>query len=234
MSLSEMTRARTLIALAATAAALSLGACASDGAGLAAAQATVPTPIDQYPMQAVEAPIELALAAHPTGLSPNQRTMLADFARRWREQGGGPVLVRTPDGASAGPASTLAHQAADVLTASGVAARSIRLGGYPEARPGAPVVVSFASYAVAIPDCSGQWGNLMSTGENRVRGNFACTVHANMAAQLADAHDLVEPRPMDPADGTRRADVLAKYRQGIKTSSERDDQARGTLSSVGK
>lgn len=222
---------RRLPALTAVAGACALAACAHDGApSLTDTQAKALTPIEQYPLRANEAPVELALAAHSTGLSPNQRTMLSDFARRWREAGGGPVLVRAPD--SAGPESQVARQAADALLVAGVPRSAIRLGGYPEPHANAPVVVSFMGYQAEIADCSNQWGNLMSTGSNRVRANFGCSVHANMSAQIADPHDIVEPRPLDPGDGSRRADVLAKYRQGKKTSTERDDQARGTLSSV--
>ena len=59
-------------------------------------------------------------------------------------------------------------------------------------------------------------------------------VLARMAAQVANPADWARPRTLDPADAQRRAVVLDKYRKGELTSSEKDDNATGAVSSVVK
>lgn len=228
-----MRRSPATLAGLALATACMLTACAHDGAGAATAQAPVLTPLDQFPLSTTDAPTELALAAHPGGVSSNQRAALADFVRGWRETGGGPLLVRAPEGvADAGLGASAARRIADDLVAGGVSQGAIRLAGYPaQGRPGAPVLVSYIGTVAVIPDCSRNWDNVTSTKNNDVKRNFGCAEHANIAAMIADPREITTPHALDPADGTRRATVLAKYRAGEKTSSERDDQAKGTVSS---
>jgi pilus assembly protein CpaD len=47
---------------------------------------------------------------------------------------------------------------------------------------------------------------------------------------IANPADLLTPRQMDPADASRRENVLGKYRQGQMTSSAKDPQANGAVS----
>ena len=221
---------RPLLSLAAlVAASAGLGACVTDRpppAALAAAE-----PLDQYPMRVTRTPDDLALAAHPGGLSPAQRHALAAFAERWRAAGEGPIVVSAPTQApDAALAGRIAHEAVDSLAALGVPHRAVRLVGYSAGgRPGAPVLASFDRLAADIPNCADKWGNLTSTAGNRVNDSFGCSVHANMSAQISNPRDILEPVPLEPGDASRRMVVLGKYREGKITASDRDSQAKGTL-----
>jgi pilus assembly protein CpaD len=62
--------------------------------------------------------------------------------------------------------------------------------------------------------------------------SLGCAVAVNLAAMIADPSDLVGDQPMDPADMGRRSIVLSKYRLGEKTSSEKNDDASGAISSA--
>lgn len=231
---SRKTAPRGWAALLTAAAVCALSACAADPGPAARAQVGVLTPLDQYPMRASQGPSELALAAHPGGLSLNQRAALADFALRWREGGSSPLVIRSPAGGpSGGLAEATARQAAEVLAAHGVPSRAIQVSGY-AAAPGAPVpvLIGFVGWTAEVPDCAAAWGDVEATKDNLVKANFGCTVHSNLAVMIANPHDIVAPQAIDPADASRRADVLHKYRSGQKTSSERDEQAKGTVSST--
>lgn len=190
------------------------------------------TPLDQYPVRAVERTEDVALAVHAHGaLSPAQETALAGFARTWRESGGeASVVIQNP--AAAGPDGQLTAQAAaDRLVSLGVPATALRLGAYdagPE--PGAPVTARFGRLAVDAPDCSKGWDNLVATKDNTVSSHFGCANARNFAVMLADPRDLQGPRPVTPADAGRRAMVLDNYRKGAVTSSAKDDQANGAVS----
>ena len=99
-------------------------------------------------------------------------------------------------------------------------------------QPGAPVYARYARYEATGPDCRKGWDNLTSTLKNVASTHFGCAGAANLAAMVADAHDLERPSPTAPADSVRRAIVLDKYRQGIITSSPKDPQAQGVVSSA--
>lgn len=222
----------TLAGVAALAACLLTG-CAHDGVSAASTPPPALTPLDQFPLRASETPTELALAPHPGGLSSNQRIALSDFVRSWREAGSGPLIIRAPEGApGAGLGAAAANGIARDLVAGGVPQGAIQVTGYPaQGGPGAPVLVSFVGTAAVVPDCSRNWDNVVATRNNDVKRNFGCAEHANMAVMIADPREIDTPHRLDPADATRRAEVMAKYRKGDRTSSERDDQAKGTVSS---
>jgi DNA-binding NtrC family response regulator len=63
----------------------------------------------------------------------------------------------------------------------------------------------------------------------RARGPF---VAVNLAAMIANPSDLVGDQPTDPADIARRGIMFSKYRQGVRTSSERNNDASGAISTV--
>ena len=217
---------------AALGAALALSACAAVPPPANGRVEHALTPLDHYPVHAVERGEDVAVAVHPHGaLSPAQEAALAGFARSWREAGAAvPVVVSHPAGG--GPDAQLTAQAAaDRLVSFGVDPAALRLTAYdagPE--PGAPVTARFARLAAEAPDCSRGWDNLTSTLGNDVATHFGCAGAHNFAVMLADPRDLQTLRPMTPADAGRRAAVLDNYRKGAVTASAKDDQASGAIS----
>ena len=217
--------------LAAPAACLALGACATGGKPEIA---DAKTPLDQYAVRVTETPERLALSVHTGGLSSKQEAALTDFAQRWHESGAEAITVETPqNSAEEGDPRSTALAIGVSLTRLGVPEGRIRIvdvdaGGALKA----PVVARYARLQAVGPDCSGHWSNLVSTNSNAVTSHFGCAVTGNFAAQLADARDLARPAASEPADGVRRGVVLDKYRQGLITSSARDEQANGAVSSA--
>jgi pilus assembly protein CpaD len=190
------------------------------------------TPTEQYAIQVSQTPDQLALAPHREGLSPRQQSALSDFASRWRAMDGGQVVVRAPaSDADSGAAQASAEAAADFLHHLGVPSAELRVAAY-EGGAGAPVLVSFMTYEAHGPDCASNWDNLTSTGANKPSHHFGCAVTANFAAQIANPKDLVTTATLDPADNTRRAVIFDKYRKGQTTSSAKDSQANGAVSTA--
>lgn len=229
--------ARGLLVASAFAGGAVLTGCASTPAakGSATAAPAPRTPLDQYPIAVDQTPDRVALSIHAAGMSANQHAALAEFVRRWRESGGEEtVTLETPRNSQEAADPRLAAAAvARALSASGLPASVLRAVDYDAAgQPGAPVVARFDHYVAAIPDCTRGWENLTSTLKNQVSKHFGCAAAANLAAQVADARDLVRPADSAPADSARRAAVLEKYRQGAVTSSAKDAQAAGVVSSA--
>ena len=61
----------------------------------------------------------------------------------------------------------------------------------------------------------GEWPEdlVANTMENRNYHNFGCATQANLAAQVANPMDLVQPRGMTPIDAEQRYLVIQDYRE---------------------
>ncbi|MDO9223970.1 MAG: CpaD family pilus assembly protein [Caulobacter sp.] len=222
----------SLIRLMSIAAALALTACATDSTTMAGP--ATPTVLDSWSsrVQVVAQPEEIRLAPHPTGLSGAQARALAEFQTRWMLADGGAITVAAPVGTDGPGAYRVSADARAFLVSQGAAPDMVQLVGYDAAgAKDAPVVVGFKRYVAITPRC-GDWPQLTRTASNQPMSNLGCAVAANMAAQVANPGDLVAARPMDPADTGRRMTVLGKYRAGETTSSAKDEQASGAVSTV--
>jgi pilus assembly protein CpaD len=69
---------------------------------------------------------------------------------------------------------------------------------------------------------------------NRPHWNHGCASQRNLAAQVAEPADLVQPRADTPALTSRRATVLDKYRKGEGTATQNPDANKGKISDLGQ
>jgi pilus assembly protein CpaD len=69
---------------------------------------------------------------------------------------------------------------------------------------------------------------------NRPHWNHGCAIQRNLAAQVAEPADLVQPRADTPALTSRRATVLEKYRKGEGTATQNPDANKGKISDLGQ
>jgi len=213
---------------------LALGACASDPHPKVAAKDPPITPTERYPIEVRPEPLELKLGAHDDGLSPTQVGALRDFIARWNDADRTPITVKAP---SHGPNPSAVYRTAtgarDWLIAQGVPPDQVSIVGYDAAADAsAPVVIGFLRYIAKGPHCGRDWGNLADTFDNEVYKQFGCSITANIAAQVADPADLLRPRTETAPDAARREVVLDKYRQGDTTSTAKDAQASGAVSTA--
>ncbi len=222
-----MTRAALAGIVAATAV---LAGCAAD----TNPQNLSLTPTEHFGVQIASHPEQLALGLHASGLSVAQKAAIGQFVSQWRDDGGGPVSVRAPlDSASPAVARRMQDEASAYMAQLGVPRERLKMAGYvSHHNPSAPLLASYDRFDAQGPNCSGGWSNLTSTGHNSTFGHFGCAVTANLAAQIANPRDLVAPAVETPADNTRRAFIMTKYRQGAITSSAKDEQANGSVSST--
>lgn len=214
------------------AATLALSACASGPTAVAGP--VTPTVLDAWAarVQVVAQPEEIRLAPHPTGMSGTQARALADFHARWILAEGGVITVAAPLGTEGPGAYRVSADARAFLVSQGATPDQVQLVGYdPAGAPDAPIVVGFKRNIAITPRCGG-WTAVTSTASNQPMGNLGCAVSANMAAQVANPGDLLGARPMDPADTGRRMTVLGKYRAGETTSTAKDEQASGAVSTA--
>ncbi len=213
--------------------AASLAACANSYDKKVEASGAL-TPTEQFAIKVTPHEDQIMLAPHAEGVSPAQSAALADLVDRWRDAGSGDIKIQTPAHGGEDAFRSVA-MIQDALMALGVAADKIHLGDYDAGlRPHAPIVVAYTQYEAKGPVCGRDWESFTHSAENNVSNNFGCTTTANVAAQLANAGDLIAPRDSQPADPGRRATVFAKYRKGDITSSTKDAQAAGVVSTIGQ
>lgn len=220
-------KARLLITLGAAA---TLAACASRGPADPHVAAAPITPTQRFAPVVTETPDQILLAPHATGLSVAQTAAVDALVQRWRDTGGGPILIHPPVGDRA-EGYRMAAAVQGRLEAQGVHAASIRIEQGDESSGGA-VAVAFNSYAADGPRCGRDWKSFTHSSDNAVNSNFGCATTANLAAMIANPADLAAPRAEDPADAGRRENVITKYRAGSVTSTSSDTQATGHVSTA--
>lgn len=155
------------------------------------------------------------------------------FGAGYRAVGHGPLMVSTPTGSGDADAAARTAQALRMqLVDKGVPFAAIAGGTYDASgRPSAPIVLSYARYEAAAPQCQPVWKeNLANTFDNRVSDNFGCSISANLAAMISDPADLQGARATDPRDAARRDVVLGKYREGEPSHATRSEDERVALS----
>lgn len=203
-----------------TAAATVLGACMgapADGGGV---QPLLPT--SRYTLQVEPGVDRIALAVHETGVSANQEAALAQLVSRFTVEGAPGLVIEAPAGGDP-VSSEMAWKIRSALVAAGAPEGRIQVVSYPAPDPRAPVLAGFETIRAVVPQCGTHWGNLTRTANNAQSINFGCAVNANLAAQIENPRDIVQPRDMTPASAGRRSVVFDNYRNGRATASAQEE-----------
>lgn len=144
------------------------------------------------------------------------------FLRRYKSDGVGALQIQTYAGGRQYAAAE--GQIRDLASNYGIPRSSIAVTGYSgEARTSGGLRLAFASYVASVPGCDSyqDWSQDLSvTVNNTPYPSFGCATQQNIAAMAADPRDLIEARPMDPRDSTRRGTVVDKYRKGEETGTQ--------------
>lgn len=203
-----------------TAAATVVGACAggpADGGGVQPL-----TPTSRYTLQVEPGLDRIALAVHETGVSPNQQDALAQLVSRFTVEGAPAIVVEAPAGED--PVSAeMAWKVRQALVAAGAPEARVQVVSYSAPDPRAPVLAGFETIRAVVPQCGTQWGSLTRTANNAGHVNFGCAVTANLAAQIANPRDIVQPRDMTATSAGRRSVVFDNYRNGRATAAAQEE-----------
>ena len=174
--------------------------------------------------------LELYPRADGLALSARDHQAMVGFLAAYAREGDGPIFLNQPErgGAGAASATTQLRSAMAHLGLDGVA---VKEGRYPTAVGSpAPVVVSYRSLKAIVPDCR-SLGDLTKTYYNSPNPEWGCAFHANIAAQISDPNQLLQPYESAPVDPTRRGIIYEKYITGEPTGSTRPGDQ--TVSSQG-
>jgi pilus assembly protein CpaD len=175
--------------------------------------------------------IKLHFTGGDGGISPDDAIRFDNFLADYRAHGNGSLGISVPNGPPAHAAITyFAERAAET----GISRDKIIVSTHDVADGDFRVDVSYISYSAHTDTC-GDWSeNLAFTADNLTPKNFGCSVQHNIAAQLSDPRDLIQPRRFEPADANRAATVLDAYEQGKPTGAQKSSEQSGAVSDVSK
>jgi len=198
----------------------------------------------RHPLVIKEGPrtVELFIGEKRGTLNAEQRAQVVSFAREWRRESSGGILIDIPTGTgNSAAANHAAHEVRALLAASGVPAESV---GMRRSHGGDPVKLATLRlhYPRMTADAGpcGLWPKDLGPTydrehyENRQYHNFGCASQRNLAAMVENPSDLVQPRGENtPPSMGRRTTVLDNYHRGQSTATTYTDTSRGRITDIG-
>lgn len=163
------------------------------------------------------ATLDVPVAGNASGLTEGVRSNIQFFAQRFLDSHTSVIAVVAPSGSpNQVAAAAAAVQIEDILRQSGIAPGAIDYRVYhaTSADKIAPVRIAYNRVTATTAPC-GDWSDQVASNyENKNYRNFGCATQQNLAAMMDNPLDLLYPRGLSPADASRRAAVLTKYRLG--------------------
>lgn len=186
------------------------------------------TVAEEHPISVDSQVVTLTIDVNPEtmDLSGVDKARLRAFADSYLTNGHGPLTVTAPSGTTTDfEGQEKASDIRKALYAAGVPWSAIngatyRTGGSPD---GDQLIVSYTHYVATASEC-GIWKGMRARDYRNMRSpNFGCATQNNIAAVVADPHDLIEPAAISPRDGAAAVRAIELYRAGEDTSSEVGD-----------
>jgi pilus assembly protein CpaD len=175
-------------------------------------------------------------------LTPAQRTEISQVAAAWRREATGGVVIEVPSGTpNARAAQAAVREIRGLLVGTGITAHAIEVRPYRPSEPIrlATIKIKFPKMVAETGPC-GLWPNDLGPTydpvywSNRPHWNHGCTTQRNIAAQIDNPTDLVQPRAETPPSAARRSTALDKYRKGESPATTYPDANKGKISDVGQ
>ena len=188
-----------------------------------------------------EKTVEIFVGTRRGGLTDGQGADVLSFARLWKRESTGGIIIDVPAATSNEVAANGAlREIRSILGAAGVPPHVVSIRPY-QTEPDklATIKLNFSKIVATAGPC-GLWpGDLGPVAEpayqeNRNYWNLGCASQRNLAAMVVNPADLVQPRGEDPISTNRRSVVLDKYRKGEATNTIFRNEDRGKLSDIGK
>ena len=188
-----------------------------------------------------EKTVEIFVGTNRGGLTDGQGADVLAFARLWKRESTGGVIIDVPSGTTNEIAANGAlREVRSILAAAGVPPHAVSIRPY-QTPPDklATIKLNFSRIMANAGPC-GLWPHDIGPAadpayqENRNYWNLGCASQRNLAAMVANPADLVQPRGEDPISTNRRSVVLDKYRKGEATNTTYRNEDRGKLSDIGK
>jgi pilus assembly protein CpaD len=188
-----------------------------------------------------ERTVEVFLGRTRGGLTAAQRADVLAFARAWRREGTGAVIIEVPvRGASKFAAQDALREIHSIFAASGIPNGGVNMQPYePAISAVASIRLNYSRLTAQAGPC-GLWpadlGPALDPAynQNRSHWNLGCASQRNLASMVDNPADLVQPRGETPPHQARRSVAIEKYRKGESPSGNYDKYDQGKISDLGK
>jgi pilus assembly protein CpaD len=186
--------------------------------------------------------VNVFIGTNRSTLTPAQRSEISQVASAWRRDATGGVVIEVPSGTpNARAAQNAVREIRGLLVGTGIPGHSIVVRPYRPAEPIrlATIKIKFPKMVAETGPC-GLWPNDIGPTydpiywSNRPHWNHGCTIQRNLAAQVDNPTDLVQPRADAPPSAARRSTALEKYRKGESPATTYPDANKGKISDVGQ
>ncbi len=185
--------------------------------------------------------LEVFIGSNRGELNPTQRAQILAFGLKWKREATGGIVIARPVRSSNEQASADAtREIISILSASGMPPGGIAVRTYVAEGPAlATVRISYPKITAQAGPC-GIWpediGPSMTRDyfENQPMWNNGCAAQRNLAAEVDNPADLVQPRAETAAYTMRRTTVFEKYRLGVDSSTVSTSSQTAKISDVGK
>lgn len=164
-----------------------------------------------------EQTMDIPIATGDRELTVSMRDNIRGFAGDHAAKSRGAIQIMVPAGSTnAATAQRLSKDIRATLIHAGIRRDQVIVTSYQAGDYGssAPIRLAFFAVTAKAGPC-GEWPEdlVVNTMENRNYHNFGCASQANLAAQVANPLDLVQPRGMSPIDSEQRSAVIRDYRE---------------------
>lgn len=198
----------------------------------------------RHPIAIQEGPrtVELFIGSGRGGLTGDQRADVLAFARTWRREASGGIVIDVPCCTHNEIAAKHAlHEVRSILAAAGVPPSAVGVRPYRPVDPNklATLKLNYPTLVAEAGPC-GLWPDDLgptidrSHYENIEYWNLGCAQQRNLAAMVENKADLVQPRGEIPPYAGRRTTVLDKYHRGEPSQTQTVDRNLGKISDLGK
>ncbi len=166
-----------------------------------------------------------------TELSSVDHARLRAFANAYMRSGHGPLTVTAPSGTSADfDGQETAADIRNALHEAGVPWSAISGATYRTGNSESQLILSYTHYVATASEC-GIWEGLKGRDYRNLRTpNFGCATQNNIAALLADPHDLIAPANETSRDAASTVRAIEAYRDGELTGSQTDGEINAQVS----
>ncbi len=198
---------------------------------------------DRHPiaLKQGERTVEVFIGRNRGGLSPEQRADVVAFARAWRKEASGGILIDVPaDGTLKKSSDDTLREIHSIFAQSGVPRHAVRVANYPKRDLELPSIKLNYPRLVATTAPCGVWPTDIGPAfgraynENDEMYNLGCASQRNLAAMIDNPADLIQPRGETPAYAARRSMALEKYRKGDDPAGVYNKYDTGKISDLGK
>ena len=198
---------------------------------------------DRHPITVREGArqVDIFVGRNRGGLTPSQRADVLAFAQNWRHEANSGIVVEVPHGSGSDRAAAdTMREIHSIFAASAVPRNAVFVRQYrPEAASLTSIKLNYSKMMAEAGPC-GQWPKDLGPSadrnyfENRQYWNFGCATQRNLASQIDNPSDLVQPRGEAPAWAARRSVAMDKFRRGDNPSGTYGGYDSGKISDLGK